>query len=309
MLTRSLSRGDVKGAADALSDVDGLGEKRRKPSEAGQASPARAIHEPVALEAACPGEEVAVETPRGPSRFWRIRRTLAEVMPTDAAELVRRYVSAMRGVHEQFDELAASEGLCVAADADAHEPLFMDTETCGFSGSVVFLVGVMYFDAQAGPRGDLVFEQWLARNYAEEPAIMHTFARRLVSARPLVTFNGKAFDMNMIRERSAFHGLMLDDPEPPHLDLLHESRRVWKGVLPNCRLQTLEKELCGRARTGDIPGAAIPDAYHRFVDTADARQVADILHHNLLDLLTMAEILAVLLTGCDPSDPSAPTRK
>ena len=117
----------------------------------------------------------------------------------------------------------------------------------------------------------------------------------------LVTFNGKSFDMSMIRERAAFHRVEWPWTAPPHLDLLHESRKLWKGRLPNCRLQTLERHLCRRHRIGDIPGAAIPDAYHRFVDTRDARQLGDILHHNLLDLLTMAQLLSLVLSGLDPS--------
>ena len=32
----------------------------------------------------------------------------------------------------------------------------------------------------------------------------------------------------------------------------------------------------------------------------DAEAVRDILHHNLLDLLTMAQIVGVLLTGAEP---------
>jgi hypothetical protein len=36
------------------------------------------------------------------------------------------------------------------------------------------------------------------------------------------------------------------------------------------------------------------------VDTGDARQMRDILHHNLLDMLTMAQILTLVLTGEDP---------
>jgi uncharacterized protein YprB with RNaseH-like and TPR domain len=41
----------------------------------------------------------------------------------------------------------------------------------------------------------------------------------------------------------------------------------------------------------------IPDAYHKFVEDGNARQMADILHHNVLDLLTMAQIVGALLTG------------
>ncbi|MCJ7543072.1 MAG: ribonuclease H-like domain-containing protein, partial [Phycisphaerae bacterium] len=129
------------------------------------------------------------------------------------------------------------------------------------------------------------------------------FSRRYARSALLVTFNGKAFDMTMIRERAAFHGVPLPRQEPPHLDLLQEARRLWRGRVPDCRLVTLEQCLCQRSRIGDIPGWAIPEAYHRFVDTGDARELSDILHHNLLDLLTMAELLCAVLTGADaPSD-------
>jgi uncharacterized protein YprB with RNaseH-like and TPR domain len=106
--------------------------------------------------------------------------------------------------------------------------------------------------------------------------------------------------MTMIRDRSVFHGVELPAKEPPHLDLLQEARKRWRGRVPNCRLQTLEQLFCGRARHGDIPGAAIPDAYHRFVSGGVARQLADIIHHNRLDLLTMAELLHLVLTGYEP---------
>jgi len=77
-----------------------------------------------------------------------------------------------------------------------------------------------------------------------------------------------------------------------HGDLLHESRRVWRTQLPDCRLQTLEQHVCGRpARTDDIAGADIPAAYQAFVVGGNARQLAAIIQHNRLDLVTMAELL------------------
>ncbi|NIM71370.1 MAG: exonuclease, partial [Xanthomonadales bacterium] len=59
----------------------------------------------------------------------------------------------------------------------------------------------------------------------------------------------------------------------------------------DCRLQTVERYVCGRRRVGDVPGAQIPEVYHRFVETGDARLVAPILRHNAQDLVTVAEVL------------------
>ena len=79
--------------------------------------------------------------------------------------------------------------------------------------------------------------------------------------------------------------------DPAHLDLLHACRRVWKEVLPDCRLQTLERHVCRRARADDIPGQMIPDAYHEYVRTDNAWQIVEVLRHNLLDLVTLADLL------------------
>jgi len=249
---------------------------------------------PLTLVDACGGAETHLVIGDSSHKHWLIRKTLTEVDP-ECMPAAREFASVLRGARQRVDELKASPALCHVLDAQPEHLLFMDIETCGLYGTALFLVGMMMYEGD-----QLVFEQHLARDYTEEAAVLHRFARRLDETGVLVTFNGKTFDMNMIRDRCAFHGVDLGDRMPPHLDLLHESRRRWKGKLPNCKLQTLEKHLCGRLRQGDIPGWAIPDAYHRFVDNGDARALADILHHNLLDLLTMAQVLTAVITQCDP---------
>ncbi len=276
ILTRSLVAGRTRRAEKVLRSV-------------GRAAPVHGPAKPIPLEAAAPG--IATAMPRG--NYWLIRRALAEVSADDLA-VQREYAAVLRGARQRFDELEAPAALCHIADGTPEGPLFMDLETCGLAGSSIFLVGLMTYRD-----GQLIFEQLLARHYGEEPAILEAFAERLADASVLVTFNGKSFDMTMLRDRAAFHGIDLG-AEPPHCDLLHVSRRLWRDVLPNCRLQTLERYLCKRHRVGDIPGADIPEAYHRFVDTADATQVKAILHHNLLDVLTMSQLLCAVLTGTQP---------
>jgi hypothetical protein len=247
----------------------------------------------VTLAEACAG----VETP-APSggRFWLIRRELAEVHPK-LAGLPRQYAAIIGGARQRFDELAASAALCRAADGKAEDLLFLDIESCGLIPAPVFLVGLMHY-----AEGQFRFEQLLARDYSEEAAILRAFAERLAGAQVLVTFNGKSFDMTLLRQRCAFHGVEVTPRLAFHLDLLHESRRRWRGSVPNCRLQTLEQHLCGRRRVGDIPGALIAEAYHTFVRSGDAKTIADILHHNLLDLLTMGELVCHLLSGAAPAE-------
>ena len=277
-LARLADRGDIVPASSLPPPVGG-----------GQAGLRRAA--PISLAEACPGGKTVAGGPAGGGAYWLLRRPV-DGLCQNAERLTREYVAVLKGARQRFDEIVASAEMCLASQADPTDLLFMDLETCGFSGSPIFLAGMLAYDGRR-----LEVRQCLARDYSEEPAVLDAFLSRLARAKLLVTFNGKAYDMTMIRDRSAFHGLAMPDPAAPHLDLLHEARRHLKGQLPNCRLQTLERHFCGRLRVDDIPGSMIPQAYHQFVDTGDARDMRHILHHNLLDLITMVELLVALLTS------------
>jgi uncharacterized protein YprB with RNaseH-like and TPR domain len=100
------------------------------------------------------------------------------------------------------------------------------------------------------------------------------------------------------------HGVRLALP-PHHLDLLHAARRRWREDLPDCRLQTLERHVCGRWRTGDVPGDEVPGLYHDYVREGDPWRLIPVFHHNLLDVITMAEILRALCAPVRARRPSA----
>ena len=282
MLLRSISHGDLTDAQEILRETI----RRRRPH--GRAKQ----REPIPLTEACPGLEQTAPTSPGPTRYWSVRRTLDEVAP-DRLPADRRYAAILRGAGQQFDELEASPALCHAANAGPEDMLFLDIETCGLGSMPIFLIGLMLY-----ADGHLTFDQFFARDYSEEAGILQAFSERVTEAGVLVTFNGKAFDL--IRQRSAVLSVMLPDRLPPHLDLRQESRRRWRGEVPNFKLQTLERHLFGRRRPSDIPAPQIPDVYHEFVRSGDARRIGDILHHNLLDLLTMGDLLCAILTGRDP---------
>src|SRR5216117_667111 len=84
---------------------------------------------------------------------------------------------------------------------------------------------------------------------------------------------------------------------PRHLDLLHPSRCRWKGRLADFRLTTLELALCRRRRSGDVPGEEVPGLYHDYVRSGDPYRLVPVFHHNLLDVITMGEILRALCSG------------
>lgn len=166
--------------------------------------------------------------------------------------------------------------------------LYMDIETCGLTAAPVFLVGLCFI----GER-NLVLRQLFARDYAEERALLAELSRITREHDFLVTFNGKSFDVPFLRDRAIRHRL-----EPlaamPHLDLLWMARRRWKGLLPDCRLKTIEWRVLRRRRAGDVGGAEIPGLYHDYVKRGEAHRLLPVFHHNLLDVVAMVELTPVI---------------
>jgi uncharacterized protein YprB with RNaseH-like and TPR domain len=242
----------------------------------------------VSLEQAAPGREVAA--PSG-GRAYLIETPLADCGPDWAGlsegfrrGLCRSDSDARRRVHVA----------CGMGEVAPEDVVFLDLETTGLAGTPLFLIGTMVWQD-----GGLVVRQCFARNYAEERAVISLFLRDAARRRLLISFNGKSFDVPYVRVRAVTNGLPFS-LGLAHLDLLHECRRAWRRRLPDCRLQTLEHHICGRLRSADIPGSEIPDAYHAFVRTGNAVQMADVLEHNRLDLATLADLL-LRLPG--PSSP------
>jgi uncharacterized protein YprB with RNaseH-like and TPR domain len=203
-------------------------------------------------------------------------------------------LEAIQPISTRFEELIATDtsGLFARVDVvcnptriEPQDIIFMDVESTGLGNSPLFLIGIMIWNGSS-----FEIQQFFARNYAEEAAVIAFFLDACASRKLLITFNGKSFDFPYIRARAATTSVPFTI-EPYHLDMLHVCRRIWKKALPDCKLQTLEKFICKRHRHGDIPGSEIPDAYHEYVRSADAWQMVDVLKHNLLDLLTMADLM------------------
>jgi len=239
---------------------------------------------PLSLESALPGRVEAIEG----SSLFLLERCVGECWAPGRG-LLNRLRSAGSDARRARRRTPLHPDLADLWRGPERAWLFTDLETCGFSGTPVFLIGTMYVDDD-----DLRVEQLLARSYDEEVGILRRFSRVLADHPHLVTFNGKAFDWRFLADRSTVHGVELPGLIG-HCDLLHVARRRFKDALPDCRLQTLERFVCGRQRVGDIPGFEIPGAYHAFVRTQDARELREIVQHNFLDLVTMAEVLVELL--------------
>lgn len=230
-----------------------------------------------------------VETPFGPhlqidlqvEAFWQGGTQLL----TARQEFLRSQLSAANQAVEPTVVLEAEFAAFASALPD--RAIALDLETCGLSGSALFLIGLLR-QIEGVPTIQLL----LARSYAEEAAVLASLWQIIAEHEVLLTFNGKTFDWPMVLERSIRHRLQPSarGDRWVHIDILHHARRRWKKHLPNCRLQTLERHVCRRERTADIPGHAIPGVYADYVRTGFERDMDAVLHHNALDLVTLFDL-------------------
>jgi uncharacterized protein YprB with RNaseH-like and TPR domain len=232
------------------------------------------------------------ETSFGGGAFWRVLTEAGTVWP-DAPTFHREYLEALGSPF--FPEARGYAALKPLKAARPERVCYLDIETTGLRMSPLFLVGLMYTSADVSG-GRLVVDQLFARDYTEEEVVLGFLAECMPRFDILVTFNGISFDVPYIQERVTVHRLAFAPP-PVHIDLLPLARAVVGGRTPNHRLQTLETHFCKRKRIGDIPGAEIPGAYHEFVRTQNAKDMANIIHHNRLDLVTMLQLVTIFLSG------------
>jgi uncharacterized protein YprB with RNaseH-like and TPR domain len=198
-----------------------------------------------------------------------------------------------------------ADGVRLSAGLDARPApdglLLLDTETTGLaggSGTLAFLVGVARVCNEA-----IEVIQFLLTGFGGEAALLDRITPLLDGAEHLVTFNGKSFDLPLLRTRARLAGRVLAPDEPAHLDLLHVTRRRLREGWPDCRLRTAEEEALGFDRVDDLPGAEVPAAWQRWLQRRDPALLPRILDHNREDLLSLAALLAVL---AGPTDREAP---
>jgi uncharacterized protein YprB with RNaseH-like and TPR domain len=173
--------------------------------------------------------------------------------------------------------------------ARAADLALLDTETSGLAGGTgtfVFLVGIGRFAS-----GALVVRQWLMASLAAEAALLAGVRAALADAACLVTYNGKSFDVPLLKTRFALVRAHHPFAALAHADLLHATRRRLHRHWPDCRLRTTESRALGFARQDDLPGAQVPVAWQRWLRHGDAAAVPRILAHNRLDLLSLAALL------------------
>ncbi|MDZ4797110.1 MAG: ribonuclease H-like domain-containing protein [Bryobacteraceae bacterium] len=169
---------------------------------------------------------------------------------------------------------------------------FLDTETTGLAGGAgtyAFLIGV----GRITPEG-FHLRQFFMREQAEEASLLHRLSEYLAEFDVLVTYNGRTYDQPLLETRYRMKRARPPFASLEHLDLLYGARRLWKLRFDSCRLVELENQILGVEREGDLPGEMIPYVYFDYLRTREVWRVVPILHHNALDILTLACLTAIV---------------
>lgn len=173
---------------------------------------------------------------------------------------------------------------------DNGNALFLDIETTGTAGGTgtyAFLVGLGFMD-----QGYFQIRQFFLHDLSEEAAFLHAIAEFTARFRHLITYNGKVFDSQILRNRYLMH--RSEDPlqGKEHIDMLFVARRLWKRKLGECDLMNMERNILRFYRNDDIPSYMIPGAYVDYLRFANSSMIQKVIHHNQWDILSLAVLTA-----------------
>lgn len=169
---------------------------------------------------------------------------------------------------------------------------FFDLETTGLSGgtgTVAFLAAIGFFQG-----GEFLVTQVFMSDYPGEPSFLD-YTVNLLSERPhLVTYNGAAFDLPLLRTRCIMNAIAVG--EFRHIDLLQTSRRFWRRTIGSCSLRSMEEEVLGEGRVDDIPGFLIPRLWLEYSGSRGGATkesldfMEKVANHNALDVRSLARL-------------------
>jgi hypothetical protein len=176
--------------------------------------------------------------------------------------------------------------------------MFFDTETTGLGGAgvVPFLCGCGSFTLEG-----FEVRQYILPDYSDEAALLEDLLEEFGENTTVVSYNGKAFDEPIVRDRMIINRVARQIPMGEHVDLLHATRRLFRRRLQDCTLGNIERRLFGFERTDDIPGYLIPTVYFEWLSEQKLDLMHDVIEHNCLDIITLAFLADHLATIFDSS--------
>ena len=188
---------------------------------------------------------------------------------------------------EIFDKIPSLSGI---SSIPFDQFLFIDTETTGLAGGAgtyVFLIGAAKFVNE-----DFQFAQFFLQDPANELAQLAALEKFCSSAKVIISYNGKSFDLPRLQTRYRFHGWPPPFKDILHIDLLHIARRLWKSHLASCTLGDIEYHLLGVTRSSlDIPGWQVASLFFDYLQNGDPTPLSSVFYHNEVDVISLITLL------------------
>ena len=250
-----------------------------------------------------------------------------EPPPGDGWQRIDDFVWERISIHSALLPRTFESGFIVKPGTPAHELIFYDLETTGLSGgagNIAFLIGVARQNSQRhGAAGDgadvntadvdaaagkgepevLTLTQLFLSDYPGEAAMLERLRRLFAPRAARVSYNGRCFDSQVIRNRFLLNRLRPPDaPGTPEIDLLYPARRLWRGRLADLSLTRVEAEVLGVHRRDDLPGSEAPDAWFEWLRHGSKgakgmkaeNSIAGVVRHNHDDIIALVRLLAHL---------------
>lgn len=166
---------------------------------------------------------------------------------------------------------------------------FFDLETTGLSGGT----GTIAFLAAVGRvvEGEFELTQLFLEDYPGEASLLASLLPLLEGDSCIVSYNGKAFDLPLLRTRCVMNAFPAHLPAL-HIDALFAARRLWKRVHSGASLGLLEREVLGIERGEDLPGSLIPEVWLSFARQGESPLMPLVLSHNADDVVGLARLVA-----------------
>jgi len=187
------------------------------------------------------------------------------------------------------------------------EMIFFDLETTGLSGgagTIAFLAAFGRFIVSKSGNAALAITQYLLLDFPGESEFIESVVAFLSPKDKagdglslVVSYNGKCFDSQILKNRCLLNGIR--PPEYYHVDLLHPSRRLWKKITGDCSQATIEVQVLGLDRTGDVSGALAPEIWFSFLRSAGSAEgsqeaLLSVCDHNARDVAGLAALFLAL---------------
>ena len=268
---------------DKLSRLDALHGKHKPPSDAAGENP------PIDAWIDDMQHELDIKVLREAGSFILLKENYYPIFRDEDYLALREGGFAVPALGRLTADLPAATTL--------RDALFIDTETTGLAGGTgtyPFLIGAGHVELD-----HIVVRQYLLPEFTHEWLMLKHIDNLLNGYAYTVSFNGKSFDLPLLRTRFVLNrqDSCLDDMQ--HVDVLHPARRIWRERLPSCDLQTLEKFILDVHRVGDVPGNLVPHLYFEFIRKRDALLLRDVLEHNFHDIVNMILLTMRMARICE----------